>query len=120
MGDAMKTKNASIVALLLVPLLCTLAVYFALCVFPGPTQCNYGRVSTGMTLSDVEAILGPGDEIPPGAVPVHARDKRGNIEFVTGDRFFQWPKGRGPFMAGGRQIIIGMRNDRVCDKWWHD
>jgi hypothetical protein len=34
---------------------------------------------------------------------------------VTGDRFFQW---KAPEDLNGGEIIVGMRDGKVCDKWY--
>jgi hypothetical protein len=69
------------------------------------SYCNYERIQVGMALGDVEAILGsPGTEID--EVPTTPEKP-----VVSGDRFFRWE-------SNHTEIIVGIRDDRVCDKWY--
>jgi hypothetical protein len=77
---------------------------------------RYAAVKVGMTLPEVEAILGPGREIaednlrqPPAYVEPDPEKRR--KFFVKGDRFFLWQT------AGGVEVYVGFKGDRVFDKW---
>jgi hypothetical protein len=63
-----------------------------------------------MALDDVEAILGsPGREVDGDGVPTTSDGK----PVVSGDRFFRWERNH-----NHTKVIVGMRDDRVCDKWY--
>jgi hypothetical protein len=70
---------------------------------------NYERIWIGMTLTQVEGLLGgPGEEIRREALP-----KSDHTEPVTGDKFFRWQES-----AIGKKGIVGLKDDKVCDKWY--
>ena len=79
--------------------------------------CNYKKIRAGMTLDEVEAILGgPGNQIgwrdlPKAPASINTGNKHN--AYVGGDRFFRW---RGGF--NGRYIIVGARDGKVCDKFF--
>ena len=87
-------------------------VFFAArCVF-GPSRLEIAgrRVQVGMTLAEVEAILGPGtlvNDVPhyPGDVPV-----------VRGDVFYRWTATQ----LYGEEFIVGFKEGVVFDKWYHN
>src|SRR4051794_8889707 len=71
---------------------------------------NYERINQGMTLAEVEALVGgPGQEIH--SVPTYP----GYKPVVTGDRFFRWEGD-----VNSRRVIVGLRDGRVCDKWFRE
>ncbi len=104
---------ASVVALLLGAFLC-----FAWD-GPGLTQRKFNRIEYGMTLAEVEEILGPGRELRPHEVP----DIR-NGPVRPGDQVYKWSETRasednGQFKTvgrGERRICVAFRNGKVCDK----
>ena len=67
-------------------------------------NCRY-RIHVGMTLEEVEHLLGPAEE---EAFPPEEKD-RGPV--VEGDRYYCWD-GR------GGEFHIGIRNGRVSGKWF--
>src|SRR5581483_8816321 len=65
------------------------------------------RLRAGMTLAEVEAVLGEGERelAPPGV------GDGGSIRpAVQGDTFYRWER-------GGNEIWLGLRGGRVVDKW---
>jgi hypothetical protein len=103
------------------------------------SYCNYQRVQLGMTLPDVEALLGPGTEIGRDRLPVVVRPAPGvvvppdppggpyrtvrdypvvEVPVVDGDRFFRW-EADAPWLQSGAYIIVAFRDGKVCDKtYW--
>jgi hypothetical protein len=67
------------------------------------------RIRNGMTLNDVEAVLGPAKEIDRKHLPVE-KDKG---QVVQGERFFHWE-----YEPEGIEIYLGFRDGKVCDKWF--
>ena len=63
------------------------------------------RVRNGMTLAEVEAVLGPGQQ---REGPPQTRD--GPV--IQGDEFYYW------YGENGKEIYIGFRGGKVCDKWF--
>jgi hypothetical protein len=85
----------------------------------GPISSRgFSRIKIGMSLDEVEAILGPGEQISlehvtqiPGS-PYAKR--KGNLDLVVeGDEFFRWHNSK-----CGMEIQLGLRDGRVCDKWY--
>ena len=75
---------------------------------------GYHRLRVGMTLSDVELILGRGTEIPERFVPIEKPKGMGGpgTLVVHGDRFFEWRR-------GSLEIVVGFRDGRVIEKsYW--
>src|SRR5262245_8497153 len=68
------------------------------------------RVKVGMTLAEVENILGPGErqESQPG-MPDY---KGGSIPVVQGDEFYVWKA------DDDLAIWVGLREGKVHDKWF--
>ena len=70
---------------------------------------NYCIIFPGMTLTQVEALLGkPGREIPPHEVPGTSAKA-----FVSGDRVFRWED-------GNRVIFISLKNGVVYEKYYRE
>jgi hypothetical protein len=67
------------------------------------------RVKAGMTLAELEAILGPGqpEEAPPGRPDW----KGGTVPLLRGDEFYVWEH-------DWLEIWVGLRGGKVCDKWF--
>ena len=87
----------------------------------GPISARgFNKVTIGMTLAEVEKILGPGQQIPveyvvqaPGAPNAM---RKGNLDLVIdGDVFFQWTHKKYT-----RLIQLGMRDGKVCDKFIYE
>jgi len=84
-----------------------------------PTDFSFSRITEGMTLERVEAILGPGDEISRERVPEwgqkskHADGSLSN-KVVEGDRFFRWENSDGI----GYGYYISFKDNKVVEK--HD
>jgi hypothetical protein len=89
---------------------------------PDAFRARYDRLQLGMTVPEVEAILGPGEEVPedrmPG-VPPHVRPMRDGrfAPLVEGERFFRWQEQHEGFPP--RTIWVGVRGGKVCDKMFH-
>jgi hypothetical protein len=82
---------------------------------------NYERIRVGMTLPEVEALLGgPGREIAREDLP-QSRDfgppvpHKWSKPVLIGERFFGW---LAPEQFKGGGIIVGLKNGRVIDKWY--
>lgn len=82
---------------------------------------KFCKVQLGMSLSEVEAILGPGKKIsqsqlpllPPFARPLQKPLEDGLVPIISGDEFWFWGTDR----IGWRSTIyVGFRNGKVCDK----
>jgi hypothetical protein len=67
------------------------------------------RVRVGMTLDEVEAVLGPGrkEEGPPGTPDY----KGGSVPLVRGEEFYVWER-------DGLEIWVGLEDGKVCDKYF--
>jgi hypothetical protein len=65
------------------------------------------RIKEGMTVEEVEAVLGPGTETGSPTSP-------GGRAVVTGDKIIKWNG------ENSTVLYIGFREGRVCDKhfWW--
>lgn len=84
------------------------------------SHANYGRIHPGMSLAEVERLLGGrGDKMPEGelpkvvdwSVPLEAPERTKQV--VSGEQFFRW---RGE--VNGAQIIISLRDGIVAEKWY--
>jgi len=103
-------KRALAGALLLLVLGVTVWMVFSVLLCPsGMTEFNVRfRVRTGMTLGEVEAILGPGEPIKSSQVPLDYY----NGPVVRGDTFYAWhPK-------DGTEAVIGFKDRKVYEKWF--
>jgi hypothetical protein len=74
---------------------------------------NYLRIRNGMTLDEVERILGPGKEIdqPPFIGDYSRPPGQYARAAVEGDEFYRW-------QAGYDSVTIGFRSGKVCDKYY--
>ena len=73
------------------------------------TKANYQKLKTGMTVQEVEAILGPGTDLPAaGFPPPRTRIQLRMKEMVeSGDaKALKWQNGR-------KMIIVVFRNDKL-------
>src|SRR5262249_9118926 len=77
---------------------------------------TYQRINLGMSLKEVQALLGPGSEIPASEVPQSPDfseldpDKRSK-PVVNGDKYYIW-------IVKGKKVVIGTTDDKVCGKWY--
>jgi hypothetical protein len=109
--------------LLVLPLLALIVLCLSLvlsCQNGTVSYHNYIKIREGMTLGEVEAILGPGVEIPKSRLPetpdfTEPDPEKRSKPVVTGEQISRWSKGRIP---GETEIIIGFKDGRVCDKWF--
>jgi hypothetical protein len=72
------------------------------------THANYGRIKTGMTLEEVDAILGP-----------YSRPDSSSEFKEEADASFEWREGPAPFLAVRFCILhvyIGFKNGKVTRK----
>jgi hypothetical protein len=86
----------------------------------GPiSERGFAKIEIGMTLDEVEAILGPGKQISvadvtavPGAPDA---ERKGDLYLrLDGDQFFRWKE-----TETGTEILVGVRNGKVCDRdYW--
>lgn len=119
------------------------AVY-ALFWMQSPDFTNYSRIRVGMSVDDVQAILGPGTTIPgsevPGIVvavnsaddaaaavvrekairsgvsPPTARNYPTRIRgVVEGDTILRWQNS-----STGERILVAFQDGKVCDKHYYD
>jgi hypothetical protein len=124
---------SSVVLLLLV------GVVLALVCRPGRVSyCNYKRVADGMTLADVERLIGQGVKLDPSQVPTtrvavnpadvgasEARARRAGlthstirdyptrvVPVVEGDEVYKWAG------EGGSYILVAFREGRVSGKFY--
>ena len=63
----------------------------------------------GMTLQEAEALLGPFEADPPFGWRDHERQQ--TIPCVQGDETYRC-------YGNGVEVYIGLRDGRICDKWW--
>lgn len=91
-----------------------LIVFFSIaslqsCKHAGLPHEDYDRIGIGMSVPEVERILGPGRPISREQVPTGPNSQC----LVKGDRFLKW--------SGQKiqtEIIIGFKENKVCDKWY--
>jgi hypothetical protein len=85
-----------------------------------PTEWAFARIKPGQTLQEVEAILGPGQEIQRGEVPqvadYAARMVAGKLTtyLVEGDRFFIWSV---EWSLDGGNFYVSFKDDKVVEKY---
>jgi hypothetical protein len=106
-----------------------------------PDFANYKRVQVGMSVEEVEAILGPGTpvgqaEVPqivvavspedavaarererrPGGPPSTARNYPTRLKpVVEGDHILMWVSGK-----TGERILVAFKDGKACEKHYHD
>jgi hypothetical protein len=108
------TANGCVVALA-VTVMFGLAVGVYWQFFTGnPSEWSFSRVDAGMTVEEVQAILGPGREISREHVPEWGAERtaaggRRTTRVVEGDRFFEWPQEDGAF-------YVSFAKNRVAEK----
>jgi hypothetical protein len=67
---------------------------------PSTLEANFRRVQAGMTLGEVEAILGPGQQVDSVHVPRHPTGP-----VVLGDVFYRWTATE----LYGEEVIVGFK-----------
>lgn len=83
------------------------------------SRCNFMNVSNGMTIEQVEELLGHGAPWPWLTPPTTNPDS--NRPLVRGASFRVWASNdRKRWVLGGpRVVVVGLgEDDRVCDKWY--
>jgi hypothetical protein len=106
-----------------------------------PPQINYKKIQIGMTIEEVQAILGEGTlvrqtEVPSRVVPLNPKDEEAAIErarraggpvptardyptrtkpIVEGDYILRWVNG-----STGERILIAFKHGSVCEKDFYD
>lgn len=68
---------------------------------------NYGKIRSGMTVKEAEAILGASQEFDGSYVP-STRD--GPV--VRGQQFIHWEDKR------GREVWVATKDGEICDQWY--
>ena len=76
---------------------------------PTPLEAAVNRVQIGMTLAEVEAILGPGTQ-------VHSVPSYPSGPVVRGEVFYRWTA----TAVYGEEAIVGFKDGVVVDKWYHN
>jgi hypothetical protein len=81
--------------------------------------CNFKRIQHGMTLSDVQRILGAGKQIRPSEVPSTPTYEHGKKwkPVVSGETFYFWGKRD---VRERHFIIIGFREGKVLDTYYFE
>lgn len=82
------------------------------------SEANYERIRPGMTLAEVEQLLGgPGFEVSEPELP-HIVDRTVPVDHagrlkpvVSGERYMRWEDGYS-------YIIVSFRGDGVAEKWY--
>jgi hypothetical protein len=108
MGNTMKRLALGCASFALVALVVIASLILAQCRRGVISECNYGKIRPGMTVSEVEAILGSGQELEGKYVPY---THTGPVS--SGERFFKWED-----RTTARKVWVGIRSGRVCDKWY--
>jgi hypothetical protein len=72
---------------------------------------KYTRIHLGMTIKDVEGILGKGQNHQKEDVPVGRFPGGTIVPVVVGERFINWE-------YKFKTIWVGMRNGEVVSKWY--
>ena len=130
-------------ALLLITVLSLVLLGLVYVCFPKESRdfANYKEVRVGMSVEEVEAILGPGapvkqEEVPSIVVPVNPQDAVDSLErakksgatpptardyptrikpVVEGDYILQWKNSE-----TWERIIVAFKDGKVCEKYYYD
>lgn len=129
-----RSKMMRCLVILLVPLVAGTVFGFIVWSFlPGPFKADYQRITNGMELNQVEAIMGgPGQEIPSNRMPGFSRPRSGAppgwLGVVWGERCFEWrishyqpgrpPPVLWPRYEGTETIYIGITDGKVVSKYY--
>lgn len=83
------------------------------CVRSTPLHDGFDRVRIQMSLTEVETILGKGEQIDGQYVP-RASDGHGHAEkVIKGDKFYEWKD------TSDEKVWIGFSHGRVVDKYMY-
>lgn len=108
-----KWLNAGVVVVLIAALAASLWSIYRPGIF---SSVNYERIRPGMTLAEVEQLLGePGMPLSEQELPQVGYGPGPGKAPVNGDRYFQWKEAPEGF---GRYILISLRNGVVADKYY--
>jgi hypothetical protein len=111
MGRRWHTKPTVFLACSLLLVVALVVSFVRLCPL-GRTLWNYHiRIHDGLSLSEVESILGPGvqEDSPPDL-----RHPDGIRPALRGETFFRF------YSGAGMAIWVGFQEGKVCDKWLED
>jgi hypothetical protein len=87
-------------------------LFFAIHWVTGPSRLEAAgrRVRVGMTLAEVEAILGP------GTLMTYVPQQPSSVPAVRGDIFYRWTATE----LYGEEFIVEFKGGVVIDKWYHN
>jgi hypothetical protein len=110
-----KTRRQRSLLVLFILFVLALVVPFTLiALFDQPgrfSRNNYLRIHNGMTLAEVQALLGsPGEELPRKTLFTSPDPREPPL---TGDQVFRW---RPPGNYSGSCVLVGLTDGKVCDK----
>lgn len=106
-------KRVLTCSMLLVPAILAVGLY-CWCFSGRPNACSFARIHAGMTLEEVERILGPGAEVQGDGIPQFGQKRFAGNKWtqrvVEGDRFYKWP------VSKDEIIWISFENNMVLEK----
>ena len=96
-------------------LLAILAMLTAgICAYRSLPSSKFNRIQQGMSISEVNAVLGTGKKLSRSQLPlVQSKNNDEPIPIISGDEFWFWGTDR---LGWHAEIYIGLRNGKVCDK----
>ena len=101
-----------VIAITLALLFGAIGFIFLRCPGGEVSWCNYKKIERGMTLEEVEVLIGRGEKIERLSVP-----ETPDGPVVTGETFFEWKET--PREFGGTRIVIGFVKGKVIAKsYW--
>ena len=105
-------KKPVFIMLVLVPIGLIGGALHQWCCAGRPTECSFARIKPGMSLEEVQRILGPGREVADAPQTATKRVVNGRATFrvVEGDRFFVWNDGEDD------AFWISFTDDKVGEK----
>jgi hypothetical protein len=77
------------------------------------TRCNFEKIRDGMTMSEVQALLGKGEVRAESPESSELDERTGKFVWkpiVTGVEVFLWE------IPSQRRILVGFQDGRVCSK----
>jgi hypothetical protein len=81
------------------------------------SYANYERIQVGMTLTEVERLLGaPGEEIDESFVALTNVGDKKTKRVVSGDKYYKWFKDKADVL--GAWIVISLKNGLVAEKYY--
>jgi hypothetical protein len=88
------------------------------------TRARYDSIRVGMTLAEVEQVLGPGKKVSPVEIPRSGRQPalRGQAVYMWKEKEKERSGREGEFtpVSAWRHVYIGFDEGLVCDKCWID